>query len=97
MPSKPRFLSMTKDDTVWQKLDEATEEWEISARAEDTYRAIGNLIRKYKNGQPELMHPAVKGGYNMVYRLQYRDGTSAIARIPIKGIQNLRRITTPDH
>lgn len=28
MQSKPRFLLMDKDDLVWQKPDEETEEWE---------------------------------------------------------------------
>ncbi|KAI8631061.1 phosphotransferase family protein [Xylariaceae sp. FL1651] len=84
MPSKPRFLCMEKDDLVWQKLDEATNEWDISIRTKETYRAVANLILKYKEGQTELMHPAVKGGYNVVYRLEYKDGSSAIMRIPIR-------------
>ncbi|XXH01671.1 hypothetical protein Hte_008031 [Hypoxylon texense] len=32
------------------------------------------------------MHPVIKGGYNIVYRLEYKDGTSAIMRIPIKDV-----------
>ncbi|KAI0537348.1 phosphotransferase family protein [Xylaria digitata] len=84
MPPKPRFLCMDKDDLVWQKLDEAVDEWDISIRTKETYRAVGNLILKYKEGQAELMHPAVKGGYNVVYRLEYKDGTSAVMRVPIR-------------
>ncbi|KAI1120578.1 phosphotransferase family protein [Nemania abortiva] len=84
MPPKPRFLFMDKDDLVWRKLDEATDEWDISIRTEETYRAVANLILKYKKGQAEQMHPAAKGGYNVVYRLEYKDGSSVIMRVPIR-------------
>lgn len=77
---------MDKDDLVWEKLDEATDKWVASIRTKETYRAVGNLILKHKNGQAELMHPAIKGGYNIVYRLEYKDSTSAIMRVPIRGI-----------
>ncbi len=86
MPSKPRFLCTDKDDIVWQELDEATEMWLLKSSEKETYHAIAELILKYKNGQPEQMYPVIKGGYNIVYRLEYKDGTSAIMRIPIKGV-----------
>ena len=38
-----------------------------------------------KNGKPKKMHPVIKGGYNLVYRLEFEDGTSLIMRVPIKG------------
>ncbi|KAF4450461.1 phosphotransferase family protein [Fusarium austroafricanum] len=86
MPSKPRFLCMDKDDIVWQELDNATDEWDNSIRTTEIYRAVGNLILQYRPGQPEVMHTVVKGGYNVIYRLEYRDGSSVIMRIPIKTV-----------
>jgi hypothetical protein len=80
---------MDKDDLVWEKLDEAYDDWNASIRTNETYRAVGNLILKYKPGSAELMHIAVKGGYNVIYRLEYKDGSSAIMRIPIKGIAKI--------
>ena len=85
MPAKARIFCMDKDDLVWEKLDEGTDRWDESIRTSEVYRAVGKLILNYKDGQPELMHPAVKGGYNTAYRLEYKDGTSAIMRVPIKG------------
>lgn len=85
MSPKPRFLSMDKDDLIWQKLDEATDAWHISICTKEMYRAVGNFILQHKEGQAELMHPVVKGGYNVVYRLEYKDGSSVVMRIPIKG------------
>lgn len=70
---------------VWEKLDKDTEQWDRTSRTRDTYQAVGDFIMKYKKGQAEVMHPAVKGGYNDIYRLEYRDGSSAIMRVPIKG------------
>jgi hypothetical protein len=86
MPPKPRFLCMDKDDVVWQKLDEATDEWYKSIRTNEIYRAVSNLILQHRNCQPEVMHTVVKGGYNIIYRLEYSDGSSVIMRIPIKGM-----------
>ncbi|KAM5358364.1 hypothetical protein ACJZ2D_015349 [Fusarium nematophilum] len=85
MPAKPRFLCMDKDDLVWQKLDEGIDEWEKSIRTKDVYKAVGNFILKHKPGQPEVMHSAVRGAYNTVFRLEYKDGSSVIMRVPIKG------------
>ncbi|KAI1376982.1 phosphotransferase family protein [Hypoxylon crocopeplum] len=86
MPPKSRFLVTDKDDLIWEKLDEATEKWDKSVRTEETYRAIGNFILKYKDGKAKLMHAVIKGGYNMVYRLEYKDGSSAVMRIPIRDV-----------
>ncbi|KAF7538019.1 hypothetical protein G7Z17_g12714 [Cylindrodendrum hubeiense] len=88
MPAKPkfRFLCMWMDDLVWQKLEEDTDQWNESIRTDEVYRAVGNLILKYKPGQPKVIHRAVRGGYNTVYRLEYKDGSSVIMRVPIKGL-----------
>ncbi|KAI1096437.1 phosphotransferase family protein [Rostrohypoxylon terebratum] len=86
MPPKPRDSCMEKDDIVWRKLDEATEEWDKSIRKADIYRAVVNFILKYKDGPGEQMHRVIKGGYNVIYRLEYKDGSSVIMRVPIKGL-----------
>ncbi|OTA78187.1 hypothetical protein M434DRAFT_38540 [Hypoxylon sp. CO27-5] len=85
MRPKLSYLRMDKDDLVWKKLEEATEEWEKSLSSNETYQAVANLILKYKNGQSKLMHTVITGGYNAIYRLEYEDGSSVIMRIPIKG------------
>ncbi|KAI1136930.1 phosphotransferase family protein [Hypoxylon sp. FL0543] len=86
MPSKIRLPFMDKDDVVWEKLDENTGEWVKSIRSRDVLRAVGNFILKYKEGPAEQMHPVIRGGYNIVYRLEYKDGSSVIMKIPIKGV-----------
>ncbi len=96
MPPKARFLCMEKDDLIWQKLDQDTEEWDRLIRTKEVYRVVGNFILKYKNGQPGLMHPPVRGGYNTIYRLEYKDGSAAIVRVPIKGAPWSVNSTAPD-
>jgi len=85
MPPKLRFHTIDKDDLVWQKLDEEADAWIASICKRETCMDVGHLILKYKEGKAEVMHAAIKGGYNIVYRLEYKDGSSAIMRIPIKG------------
>lgn len=86
MPGKARFLVAEKDDFVWQKLEEDSDAWYASVRTSETCRMVGNFMSKYKDAKPELMHTVIRGGYNVVYRLEFEDGTSLVIRIPIKGI-----------
>ncbi|KAF5137917.1 Altered inheritance of mitochondria protein 9, mitochondrial [Metarhizium anisopliae] len=86
MAPKPRYVRMEKDDLAWEKSDEEVESWERSLHNSDIYRGIGNLIIKYKPGEPVKLYSPIRGGYNIFYRLEYSDGTSAAMRIPCKGI-----------
>lgn len=47
------------------------------------YRALGKFILKFKEGKLEQIYPPVKGRYNVVYRLEYKDITSVIIRVPV--------------
>ena len=85
MAPKLRFVCSGRDDALWEELDEATEEWDKSIRTSVMYRAVGDLILKYTPGDAEVMHVAAKGGHNIIYQLEYKDGSSVIVRIPIKG------------
>ncbi|KAK2597439.1 hypothetical protein QQS21_005987 [Conoideocrella luteorostrata] len=84
MAPKLRYLHMDKDDLAWEKSDEEVESWERSLRNSGIHRSIGNLIIKYKPGEAVKLHSPIRGGYNVVYRLEYSDGTSAALRIPCK-------------
>lgn len=86
MPPKPRLITADRDFHVWEKNDEVVEEWEKSLHKPEMYRSIANLILKYRPGEAVELHKPIKGGYNVCYRLEYKDGTSAAMRICIKGI-----------
>ena len=88
MPPKPRYLFSEKDDLIWQKLEDDSDAWYESVRTSETYREVGRFILKYKEDgvKADRMHTVVKGGYNVIYRLEFQDGTSLVMRVPIKGI-----------
>lgn len=86
MTPKLRYVRMTKDDLAWEKSDEKIESWERSLHDSEIYRGIGNLILKYRPGKAVKLHSPIRGGYNILYRLEYSDGSSAAMRIPCKGI-----------
>ncbi|KAI0837383.1 kinase-like domain-containing protein [Hypoxylon sp. FL0890] len=75
-----------KDDLVWEKIEEVSNEWEKTIHKSESYHAIANLILKYREGKPKELHLGIRGGYNVVYRLEYADGSSAILKMPIKGV-----------
>lgn len=78
---------MPRDDSVLDAQNEAVEEWlefvgteEMSVKVRDFIMQLG-----CKNGKPKTMHPVIKGGYNLVFRLEFDDDTSIVLRVPIKG------------
>ncbi|KAI0550520.1 phosphotransferase family protein [Xylaria curta] len=86
MPPKRRYVSMPRDDLAWEENDKEVDEWERSLHKAELYRAIANLIKKYRPGEAVELHTPIRGGYNVFYRLEYKDGSSAAMRIPSKGI-----------
>ncbi|KFA55689.1 hypothetical protein S40293_05275 [Stachybotrys chartarum IBT 40293] len=86
MTPKSRYVETDRDDLVWERLDQTTEEWCASLGSREVYRAIGDFILKHRKGEPEMMHPAMKGGYNIAFRMEYKDGSSVVLRVPIKGL-----------
>ncbi|KAM5347249.1 hypothetical protein ACJ41O_010254 [Fusarium nematophilum] len=86
MPPKLRCVRMDKDDLAWEKSDDEAEKWERFLSKPETYQAIGNLINKYKPGKAVEVHRPIRGGCNVLYRLEYEDGSSAALRIPCPGI-----------
>ena len=86
MPLKPRYMRMRQDDLAWEKGDEEAETWERSLLKAQVYRDIVSFINNYRPGEPVELYSPIRGGYNIFYRLEYKDGSSAALRIPCKGI-----------
>ncbi|EGX87696.1 Protein kinase-like domain [Cordyceps militaris CM01] len=86
MPLKLRYIRMEKDDLAWENSDKDVDNWERSLHNAETYRAVAHLITRYRPGVPMELHRPIQGGYNIAFRLQYKDGSSALMRIPRKGI-----------
>lgn len=86
MGPKPRLVRQSKDDLAWEKSDEAFDAWEASLHNKTMYRAIGNFILKHKPGEAAELHKPIMAGYNILYRLEYKDGLSVALRVPCKGM-----------
>ncbi|KAM7187783.1 hypothetical protein V8F20_010840 [Naviculisporaceae sp. PSN 640] len=88
MPPKPRFLPMPRDEQVLDARNQAVEEWLGYAGSKQVYVKVQEFITslRLKNERSTRMHPLIKGGYNLVYRLEYEDGRSIIMRVPIKDL-----------
>lgn len=77
---------MDFDDVAWEQSDKDLESWSASyLRDEPTQYAIGRLIVKHRMGTPEVLTRIPSGAYNLVYRMKFLDGGSAIARFPKPG------------
>lgn len=92
MASTDRFLQMDFDDLRWERYEKRVEEWEKSLHRAAVYRQIGQLINKYRPGKPVELHKPIKGGFNVFFRLEYEDGSSAGLRIPLPGRNFLKDV-----
>lgn len=86
MSPKPRLILQFKDDLAWERSDDAFANWEATIHNKTTYHAVANFILKHRPGEAAELHKPIMGGYNMLYRLEYKDGSSAALRVPCKGI-----------
>ncbi|KAJ5466998.1 hypothetical protein N7475_004750 [Penicillium sp. IBT 31633x] len=77
---------MKYDDVAWERSEYITDKWVDGIFAEEsTLRAIGQFIVKYRRGIPvELCDPR-SGYFNIVFRMKFQDGGSAIIRFPKPG------------
>ncbi|KAI0408163.1 phosphotransferase family protein [Xylaria palmicola] len=86
MEPKPRIESTFKDDLAWEESDKKSEAWERSIQKVDIYRVVASFIKKHKPGDAVELHKPIRGGYNICYRLEYKDGSSVAMRIPRRGV-----------
>ncbi|KAI1467762.1 uncharacterized protein F4812DRAFT_471162 [Daldinia caldariorum] len=87
MLAKPRYVRMDKNDLAWERSDQDVEAWERSLSKAHIYHEIANLINKYRPGEAIELHDPIRGGYNVFYRLKYKDGSSTAMRIPCQGMK----------
>ncbi|RYC59717.1 hypothetical protein CHU98_g6504 [Xylaria longipes] len=80
------YISMARDDLAWEENDKETDTWERSLHKMELYRAIVNFIQKYRPGEAVELHRQIRGGYNIFYGLEHKDGSSAAMRIPSKAM-----------
>jgi aminoglycoside phosphotransferase (APT) family kinase protein len=77
---------MKFDDVAWDRSDAIYAAWKKKLFNEDVFREIGGFIVKQRRGPPEELFNPQKGAFNLIFRMKFRDGGSAIIRFPIPGI-----------
>lgn len=76
---------MAFDEVAWDKSDEIFAAWKKKLFNKDVFREIGALIIKHRGGPAEELFPPQKGAFNVILRMKFLDGGSAIIRFPAPG------------
>ncbi|KAI1837531.1 transcriptional regulator family: Fungal Specific TF [Penicillium roqueforti] len=76
---------MLFDEVAWDKSDEQLATWEAILLNQETMQKITTLIKIHRQGITDQLFPPQKGSFNVVIRLRFLDGASAIIRFPIPG------------
>lgn len=81
---------MKFDDVAWDRADELFAEWKKKIFNEDIQRKIGSMIIKHRRGVPVELFPPKMGGFNLIFRMVFIDGGSAVIRFPVPGSSAIR-------
>ncbi|CAI7585237.1 unnamed protein product [Penicillium glandicola] len=85
MPPIMKGKLMFFDEVAWDKSDDQLATWKITLLNEETMQKITSLIKTHRQGVSDQLFPPQKGSFNMIIRLRFIDGASAIIRFPIPG------------
>ncbi|RMJ26390.1 Phosphotransferase enzyme family [Aspergillus sp. HF37] len=74
------------DDVAWERSEDITDSWVDGIFAEEsTLRAIGQFIVTHRRGVPVELGDPKAGYFNILFRMKFQDGGSAIIRFPKPG------------
>lgn len=74
------------DDVAWEQSEDISDNWVDGIFAEEsTLRAIGHFIVKHRRGVPVELGDPKTGHFNILFRMKFQDGGSAIIRFPKPG------------
>lgn len=76
---------MKFDDLAWEKSDNVSRSWRANLFNEKTFREIGGCIIRHRGGPAEELFNPQKVSFNIMFRMKFLDGGSAILRFPILG------------
>lgn len=77
---------MKFDDLAWDRSDDVAKAWKDALFDEKVFREIGRFIIKHRGGPAEVLFSQLKGSFNLMFRMKFMDGGSAIIRFPIPGV-----------
>ncbi|OKL55836.1 hypothetical protein UA08_08924 [Talaromyces atroroseus] len=77
---------MMFDDLAWERSDNIAYNWRDNLFNEEIFREVGRAIIQHRGGSPEELFNPQKGSFNLMFRMKFVDGGSAIVRFPIPGV-----------
>lgn len=77
---------MPFDDVAWEESERIEGAWTTSLFEEATLRAIGDFIVKHRRGIPTELCDPKAGAFNVLLRMKFQDGGSAVIRFPKPGV-----------
>jgi hypothetical protein len=90
MPPKRRRIREDEDDLAWETSEKVFDTWEVTLYSEAIRLSITSFILKYRKGEAAQLHTPIMGGCNILWRLEYKDGSSVGLRVPAKGTFTVR-------
>ncbi|KAG2414863.1 hypothetical protein HFD88_006051 [Aspergillus terreus] len=91
-PQSPIFMEerMSFDEVAWDQCNAVFPAWKKRLFDDDIFREIGALIIKHRGGPADELFPPQKGAFNVILRMKFLDGGSAIIRFPAPGYSVFR-------
>ncbi|CRG85858.1 hypothetical protein PISL3812_02864 [Talaromyces islandicus] len=77
---------MEFNDLAWQKSVEISKTWRDGLFNKEVYQEVGHIIIQHRGGPLEELFNPRKGAFNLIFRMKFLDGGSAVLRFPIPGV-----------
>lgn len=78
---------MHYDDPAWERSGNIAGKWVDELFADqDKLREVGNFLVKHRPGTPMKFCDPRDGYYNIIFRMEFQDGGSAVIRFPEPGV-----------
>ncbi|PGH12373.1 hypothetical protein AJ79_04321 [Helicocarpus griseus UAMH5409] len=85
-PVTSAVQDMTYDDLAYDASERTFESWKDETLLDEKrLRKIGYLIDKWRGDVPEELCCPGRGAFNILMRMKFADGGSAVARAPCPG------------
>lgn len=76
---------MRFDDVAWEESENIENAWVKDILKEESQRAIGDFIVKHRQGVPTELCDPKAGAFNVLFRMKFQDGGSAVIRFTKPG------------
>lgn len=76
---------MDYDNALWSQSDSIFEPWKNKIFKHTTLHEIGKFIYQHRGGVPDELFSPRRGAFNLILKMRFEDGGSAVIRFPCLG------------